>query len=66
MGALNQEIKSFIEGFTFLSRDVLHVYGGAFAFLFRVVVLKNKKRILGLFLIFAAALLNETLDGFYY
>ena len=66
MGSLNQELKSLIEEFTFLSRDVLHVYGGMFAFLSWLIIFKYKKRILGLLLIFVAAVINEVLDGFYY
>lgn len=62
----SQNLKSLISSFTFLSRDVLHVYGGALFFMLWFILLKGKKQYLCLFLICLAALINEILDISYY
>lgn len=50
MGELNQNFKSLIENFTFLSRDVLHVYGGVHFFFFILGLDFQKKEADSLFI----------------
>lgn len=66
VGDFIQKIKSLIASFTFLSKDVLHVYGGALFFMLWFVLLKRKKQYLCLVLICLAAVINEILDISYY
>lgn len=62
MADFYQNIKSLVDNFTFLSRDVLHVYGGVLFFMFWIVVFKKQRQILCLTIISIAALVNEILD----
>ena len=66
MGELNQYIKSIIEQITFLSRDVLHVYGGVLFFMFWVIIFKQKKLLICLLIIYIGAIFNEILDISFY
>lgn len=62
MADFYQNIKSLVDNFTFLSRDVLHVYGGVLFFMLWIVVFKKQRQILCLTIISIAALVNEILD----
>jgi hypothetical protein len=62
MGEINQELKSIIEGLTFLSRDMLHVYGGILFLLLWTLFFKNQKVYIGLILVFFMAIVNEYFD----
>mgnify|MGYP000114880462 CR=1 FL=1 len=66
MGELNHLLKSFISDFTFLSKDVLHVYGGVFFIIFWLLIFKGKYRYLSLAVLAALAIGNEVLDTLYY
>lgn len=66
MSELNQTIKSFIESVTYLSRDVLHVYGGFVGYLLWLLLHKSKKQVQGLLLLLFLAVINEILDLHYY
>lgn len=63
---LNQQLKAFIQGFTFLSRDALHIYGGLIFYLAWRLIFRNKYRMLPLFIIAAFTLINEGFDLHYY
>lgn len=66
MGEISQNIKSIIENVSFLSRDVLHVYGGVIFFMLWVLIFKKKKQLLSLLIIFTLAIFNEILDISFY
>ncbi len=66
VGDFIQKIKSLIASYTFLSKDVLHVYGGALFFMLWFVILKREKQYLCLLLICLAAVINEIFDISYY
>ncbi|MGB1294300.1 MAG: hypothetical protein ACPG6V_02385 [Flavobacteriales bacterium] len=59
---LQQDIKSTIDTFSFLSRDVLHVYGGVMLYLLWQYLFQNKKSKLFFFLLFILAFVNEVFD----
>lgn len=61
-----QEFKSVIQEVTFLSRDVLHIYGGVIFFLFWKMFFKEKYPKFPLLIISIIIFFNETLDLFYY
>lgn len=66
MGEISQSIKSVIDNLTFLSRDVLHVYGGVIFFMLWVLVFKEKKQLICLLILFTLAIFNEILDISFY
>lgn len=61
-----QELKSFVQSFTFLSRDVLHIYGGVIFFLLWCLIFKHKYKFVSLFIIGFTAISNELFDLIYY
>jgi len=60
--SLQQDIKSTIDTFSFLSRDVLHVYGGVTLYLLWQFFFQNKKIRLFFILLFTLACINEIFD----
>ena len=66
MGEISQNIKSVIDNLTFLSRDVLHVYGGVIFFMFWVLIFKQRKLLICLLIIYVVAVANEILDISFY
>ena len=66
MDEINQNIKSIIEEITFLSRDVLHIYGGVLFFMLWILVFKKKKQAFCLLIIYTIAIFNEILDISFY
>lgn len=66
MGEISQSIKSVIDNLTFLSRDILHVYGGVIFFMLWVLVFKEKKQLICLLILFTLAIFNEILDISFY
>lgn len=65
MEEIYHDIKSFIGRFSFLSRDVLHVYGGSLFFIFWVFILNKRRQLLCLLMIGLTAIVNEVLDILY-
>lgn len=63
---IHQSFKSIIDQYSFLSRDVLHVYLGVlFIFLFRVFIPKIIG-IYGIVILSILAIINEILDLMYF
>lgn len=66
MVTLVQDLKTFISEFTYLSKDVLHVYAGVLFTLLWMLIFKDKKKWLCIGLLVVFALINELLDISHY
>lgn len=62
MVELNQYIKTLISNITFLSKDVLHVYGGVFFVLLWLIIFKQRKQYLCVAILIILSVVNEVLD----
>ena len=62
MTSLIQELKNTIEGFTHLSRDALHIYGGVLFLLLWILLFRGKKVHIGVLVIALMAIFNEYVD----